>query len=89
MLSPRAQQALLTVPAFRRLGEHDRKEVAAVVQEVLLEKGRIVYRAGDDADALYLVASGVVDVLDGCSSHSCRCRPRRPQRSPPSRSPIR
>jgi NTE family protein len=65
VLSPRAQQALLTVPAFRGLGEDDRKQVAAVVQEVLLEKGRIVYRAGDDADALYLVASGAVDVVDG------------------------
>jgi len=39
--------------------------VAGLVNEVLLEKGRVVYHAGDDADALYLVASGAVDVLDG------------------------
>jgi NTE family protein len=65
VLSPRAQQALSSVPAFRGLGEDDRKQVAGLVREVLLEKGRVVYRAGDDADALYLVASGAVDVLDG------------------------
>ena len=65
MLSPRAQQALSTVPAFRGLGEDERKQVAGLVREVLLEKGRVVYRAGDAADALYLVASGAVDVLDG------------------------
>jgi len=65
VLSPRAQQALSSVPAFRGLGEDDRKQVAGLVNEVLLEKGRVVYHAGDDADALYLVASGAVDVLDG------------------------
>ena len=65
MLSPRAQQVLSSVPAFRGLGEDDRKQVAGLVNEVLLEKGRVVYHAGDDADALYLVASGAVDVLDG------------------------
>jgi NTE family protein len=65
VLSPRAQQALFTLPAFRGLGEDERKQVAGLVHEVLLDKGRIVYRAGDDADALYLVASGAVDVLEG------------------------
>lgn len=65
MLSPRALQALSAVPAFRGLGEDERKQVAGLIREVLLEKGRVVYRAGDDADALYLVASGAVDVLDG------------------------
>ena len=65
MLSPRAQQALSSVPAFRGLGEDDRKQVAGHVNEVVLEKGCVVYHAGDDADALHLVASGAVDVLDG------------------------
>ena len=55
MLSPRALQALSAVPAFRGLGEDERKQVAWLIREVLLEKGRVVYRAGDDADALYLV----------------------------------
>ena len=65
VLSPRSQQALLSLPAFRGLGEADRKQVAERVREIVLEKGQIVYRAGDDADALYLVAAGAVDVLDG------------------------
>ena len=65
MLSPRAQQALFTLPAIRGLGEDEREQIAGLVQEVLLDKGRIVYRAGDDADALYLLVAGAVDVLDG------------------------
>jgi predicted acylesterase/phospholipase RssA/CRP-like cAMP-binding protein len=65
VLSPRSQQALLSLPAFRGLGEAERKQVAERVREIALEKGEIVYRAGDDADALYLVVAGAVDVLDG------------------------
>src|SRR5262249_53403736 len=34
-------------------------------REVALAKDETVYRAGDDADALYLVVSGAVDLLDG------------------------
>jgi len=64
-LSPRSQQALLSLPAFRGLGEAERKQVAERVREIALEKGEIVYRAGDDADALYLVVAGAVEVLDG------------------------
>jgi len=65
VLSPRSQQALLSLPAFRGLGAADRKQVTERVREIALEKGEIVYRAGDDADALYLVVAGAVDVLDG------------------------
>ena len=65
VLSPRSQQALLSLPAFRGLAETDRKAVAERVCEIALEKGEIVYRAGDEADALYLVVTGAVDVLDG------------------------
>src|SRR5262249_60600148 len=57
-LSPRSQQALLSLPAFRGLGEAERKQVAERVREIALEKGEIVYHAGDDADALYLVVAG-------------------------------
>src|SRR5262245_32848195 len=65
MLSPRSQQALFTLPAFRNLGEAERKQVAGFFHEIAVEKDALIYRAGDDADALYLVASGAVDVLDG------------------------
>jgi NTE family protein len=65
MLSPRSQHALFTLPAFRGLGVAERTEVAGFFHEIVLEKDAVIYRAGDDADALYLLASGAVDVLDG------------------------
>src|SRR5262245_9212742 len=64
-LSPRAQQTLFALPAFRGLAEADRREAARLVHEIAVEKGEIVYRAGDEADALYLVVSGAVDLVDG------------------------
>jgi hypothetical protein len=61
MLSPRSQEALFTLPAFRGLGEADRKHVACFFREIALEKDAVVYSAGDEADALYLLVSGAVD----------------------------
>jgi NTE family protein len=65
MLSPRSQQALFTLPAFRALGIAEREQVAGFFREIALHKDAVIYRAGDAADALYLLASGAVDVLDG------------------------
>jgi NTE family protein len=65
VLSPRSQQALLSLPAFRGLGEAERRKIAGLVSEIAVAKGETVYRAGEDADALYLVASGAVDVVHG------------------------
>ena len=65
MLSPRSQQALFTLPAFRNLGAAERKEVAGFFHEIALPKDALIYRAGDVADALYMLVSGAVDVLDG------------------------
>jgi len=65
VLSPRARQALFAQPAFRHLGAAARTQAAAFFREVALGKDELVYRAGDDADALYLVVSGAVDLLDG------------------------
>ena len=65
MLSPLARQVLFAQPAFRHLGAAARSQAAAFFREVALGKDETVYRAGDDADALYLVVSGAVDVVDG------------------------
>ncbi|HXL46937.1 MAG TPA: cyclic nucleotide-binding and patatin-like phospholipase domain-containing protein, partial [Candidatus Binatia bacterium] len=65
MLSPRSQQSLFTLPAFRGLGEVERQRVAGLVREIALPIGETIYQAGDDADALYLVVSGAVDIFDG------------------------
>src|SRR5262245_54494870 len=65
VLSPRAQQALFALPSLRGIGEVQRRKIAGLVHEMVVAKGDIVYRADDDADALYLVASGAVDLLAG------------------------
>jgi NTE family protein len=65
VLSPRARQVLFALPAFRHLGAAARRQALGFFREVALGKDETVYRAGDDADALYLVVSGAVDLLDG------------------------
>jgi NTE family protein len=65
VLSPRARQVLFAQPAFRHLGAAGRTQAAGFFREVALGKDATVYRAGDAADALYLVVSGAVDLLDG------------------------
>src|SRR3989441_10760490 len=65
MLSPRAQQSLFTLPAFRGLGEAERQGTAGLFRESVLAKRETLSPAGDEADALYLIVSGAVDVVDG------------------------
>jgi NTE family protein len=65
VLSPRARQVLFAQPAFRHLGAAARTQALGFFREVALGKDETVYRAGDAADALYLVVSGAVDLLDG------------------------
>jgi NTE family protein len=64
-LSPSAQQALFGLPALRGLAAAERRDVAALFEEIAIPKGETIYRAGDEADALYVVASGAVNALDG------------------------
>jgi NTE family protein len=68
VLSPRSRQIVSTLPAFRGLGEAEREHVAGFFRETSLAKGETIYQAGDEADALYLVVSGAVDVVDGMRS---------------------
>jgi len=65
VLSPRGQQALFTLPAFRGLGEAERHRVGGLFREIARARGDTIYRAGEEADALYMVVSGAVDVVDG------------------------
>jgi NTE family protein len=65
VLSPDSRQALFTRPALRGLAEAERERVAELFQEIALTKGETIYQAGDEADALYLVVAGAVDVVDG------------------------
>jgi len=65
VLSPRSRQTLFTLPALRGFGEAERDRIAEFFREIALAKGETIYHAGDEADALYLVVTGAVDVLDG------------------------
>lgn len=65
MLSPRGRQTLFTLPALRGFGEAERDRIANLFSEIARTKGETIYQAGDDADALYVVVSGAVDVVDG------------------------
>ena len=65
VLSPRSRQTLCTRPAFRGLGEAEREHVLGFFREISLAKGETIYQAGDEADALYLVVAGAVDVVVG------------------------
>ncbi len=65
MLSPRGRQTLFTLPALRGFGEHERDRIANLFTEIARTKGETIYEAGDEAEALYVVVSGAVDVLDG------------------------
>jgi CRP-like cAMP-binding protein len=56
------------MPAFRGLGEAERARIVGLFSETSLAKGETVYQAGDEADALYLVVVGAVDVVDGTRS---------------------
>jgi NTE family protein len=62
VLSAAAYQTLSTLPALRGLGETDRERVAALFREEELPKGTVVFREGDVAASLYIVASGQVRV---------------------------
>jgi NTE family protein len=64
MLSPRSRQALFSTPAFRGLGEADREHASHFFREIALEKDELVYVAGAEADAIYLLVSGAVDVIE-------------------------
>jgi NTE family protein len=65
VLSLRARHVLFALPVFRNLSAAERTQAAGFFHEVTLGKDEPVYRAGDDADAIYLVVSGAVDLLEG------------------------
>lgn len=65
MLSQNAIQILATLPAFRGVALADRDFIVELFEEVRFQKGDLVFRKDDPGDALFLVASGSVDVVDG------------------------
>jgi CRP/FNR family cyclic AMP-dependent transcriptional regulator len=56
-------QTLQQIPMFRDLDPAKLKLLAFAAERMGVEKGEIVYRAGDPSDAVYVLLSGEVDVL--------------------------
>ncbi len=54
--------ALARNPLFAALSEERRRQLAAGGSPVRLEPGSALFRAGDEADAMYVVVTGEVDV---------------------------
>lgn len=54
---------LRRVPLFRELEEESLREVSKKLKSLSLPKGAIVYRAGETADALYIIQTGRVEVV--------------------------
>jgi CRP-like cAMP-binding protein len=56
-------QTLQQIPMFRDLDAAKLKLLAFAAERIAVEKGDIVYRAGDSSDAVYVLLSGQVDVI--------------------------
>ncbi|HVW31894.1 MAG TPA: 1-acyl-sn-glycerol-3-phosphate acyltransferase, partial [Acidimicrobiia bacterium] len=61
-------QQLRTIPFFRNLPVEALEAVAAELEPQRFERGDIVFREGDPGEAMYLVASGQVEVLAGAEA---------------------
>jgi CRP-like cAMP-binding protein len=56
-------ETLQQIPMFRDLDAAKLKLLAFAAERIAVEKGDIVYRAGDSSDAVYVLLSGQVDVI--------------------------
>jgi CRP/FNR family transcriptional regulator, cyclic AMP receptor protein len=56
-------QTLQEIPLFRDLDPAKLKLLVFAAERLVIEKGDIVFRAGDPSDAIYVLLSGQVDVL--------------------------
>ena len=50
------------VPIFSNLTQEEMLEVAAITSQKILEKGEMIYRAGEKLDRLYVIYSGKVKI---------------------------
>ena len=56
------QTALAKVPLFKGLDARQLEELSTLMRRRLLKRGEILWRQGDPADGLYVVASGMLKV---------------------------
>ena len=62
------EDRLRAVPFFRALPADDLAAISQQLQQRSVRKGAVLFREGDDADAMYLVDSGQLEVLRGRES---------------------
>jgi CRP/FNR family transcriptional regulator len=55
--------ALAKVPLFRGLDDRQLNELASLMRRRVLARGEILWRQGDPADGLYVVATGMLKVM--------------------------
>ena len=53
---------LANIPMFEGLGEQDRHDLAAELTEIHLSAGQLIFEAGSNGDAMYIVARGEVNI---------------------------
>jgi CRP-like cAMP-binding protein len=58
-------RALMSVPGFDALDEHGLLEVAGCSANMIWSAGSAVFRPGEPAEALYVVLSGSVRIIEG------------------------
>lgn len=56
-------QRLVNVELVRSLPPEEMSDVLLCVQPVYYTKGKMIFRQGDDGDALYLIDSGTIDII--------------------------
>jgi CRP-like cAMP-binding protein len=57
-----AARPLAEMPLFAGIGDGELREIEQVVQRVNLQPGELLFRQGEEADGLHVVAAGVVGV---------------------------
>jgi CRP-like cAMP-binding protein len=65
MLTPQARQALFSSPWLRDLSDDAREEAIGLFEEITAPQGTALFRQGDSADAIYILATGSVDITIG------------------------
>jgi CRP-like cAMP-binding protein len=56
-------ELLQRCPFFSRLNEAQRKAIAAITEDVSFEKDTILFEEGQEAEALYILLQGTVDLF--------------------------
>lgn len=56
------ESCIARVPIFNHLEESQMAEIMAMIQSASYEKGEVLYRAGEEADALYILSQGKVRI---------------------------